>query len=341
MRRREAFIGVLPLLATPLLAQKYLSSPRRALTAPELKDAPDEFLDRSLQWVDDILRQYPPSKAEHPVRRAALIRLDDLLHIESAPSKPLIQSWYRQRMAATAKEIASTKPTTGAKIWKLYNHTFFIRTATASFVYDLVPGPPRIEAFSMSEDTLKLLADTADALFISHWHEDHANPHVGELFFERNKPVVGPADIWREKPELRPRLTTPPRSTSQWQSAGNLKYLALPGHQGKDVINNCNLIRTPEGLTFLQTGDQSNDDDFQWIDKIHQSHKVDVLFPNCWTPSPLRLLQGINPRLVIPGHENEMAHVVPHREDWTQTYNRFHGAPMPVVPMAWGESISL
>lgn len=337
MRRRQ----LLPLLATPLLAQKYLSSPRRAFTAPELKDAPDEFIDRSLQWVDDMLRQHPPSKAEHPVRRAALIRLDDILHIESAPNKPLIQSWFRQRMAATAKDIAATKPSSGARIWKLYNHTFFIRTASASFVYDLVPGPPRIEDFSMSNETLAQLADTADVLFISHWHNDHTNRAVAELFFSRQKPVIGPEDIWRDNPVNNKLFQSPPRAVAPWLVAGNLRYIALPGHQGKDVINNCNLVRTPEGINFLQTGDQSNDDDFQWIDTLHQKYKVDVLFPNCWTPSPLRVLKGIQPKLVIPGHENEMAHVVPHREDWTQTYNRFHGASAPVVPMAWGESISI
>lgn len=337
MQRRHA----LSLLAAPLWGQKYLSSPRRAMTAPELRDAPDEFVDRSLQWVDDMLRQHPPGREEHPVRRAALIRLDDLLHIESAPGKELIQAWYRRRMAAAAQEIASTRPSTGARIWKLYNHTFFIRTAGAAFVYDLVPGPPKMASFAMAEETLAVLADAASALFVSHWHDDHADPRVGEMFFARRKPVVGPGDIWRGREELRKQLVAPERSVEKWQKAGNLQYLALPGHQGKDVTNNCHLVRTPEGLSFLQTGDQSNDDDFQWIDTLHRKHKVDVLFPNCWTPEPLRMLAGVQPKLVIPGHENEMAHVVAHREDWTQTYNRFHGAKVPVVAMAWGEAISI
>ena len=73
-------------------AKPYLSSPRRALTAPELLDAPDEWIDRSLRWAGDILDEYKPAVAEHPVRRAALIRLDDVLHIKSAPEKRLVQA---------------------------------------------------------------------------------------------------------------------------------------------------------------------------------------------------------------------------------------------------------
>jgi L-ascorbate metabolism protein UlaG (beta-lactamase superfamily) len=338
MKRRH-FLPVLA--AAPLCAQSYLSSPRRALTAPELRDAPDEWIARSLAWVDDMLRQHPPSVQEHPVRRAALIRLDDILHIESAPQKKLIHDWFAARLEAASLEIASAKVSTGARIWKLYNHGFFIRTASASFVYDLVPGPPRITAFALRPATLERLADQADVLFVSHYHDDHANPEVGELMFARNKPVIGPNDIWRSKPELRRRLISPERSPSLWHKTGNLEFIAFPGHQGSNIVNNCHLVKTPEGFTFLQTGDQSNDEDFAWIDQVALKQKVDVLFPNCWTTDPLRMVRGVQPRLIIPGHENEMAHTVPHREDWTQTYNRFHGidpAKSTLMPMAWGES---
>jgi hypothetical protein len=131
---------------------------------------------------------------------------------------------------------------------------------------------------------------------------------------------------------------SPERSTTKLHKLGRFEYYALPGHQGEPVTNNCNLVKTPEGLTFLQTGDQSNEKDFAWIDKLQETKAVDVLFPNCWTPEPLRMVAGVKPKLIIPGHENEMAHTVPHREDWTQTYNRFHGAAAPLLTLAWGES---
>jgi hypothetical protein len=93
----------------------------------------------------------------------------------------------------------------------------------------------------------------------------------------------------------------------------------------------------------MQTGDQwqmdNPGDDFEWISQIARDHTVDVLMPNCWTNHLDRLVRGINPRLVITGHENEMGHTVPHREDYTQTYNRLFGIPYPAVVMTWGESL--
>jgi hypothetical protein len=39
-------------------------SSRRLLAAPELHDAPDEWIERSLQWIDYILRHYRPDVIE-------------------------------------------------------------------------------------------------------------------------------------------------------------------------------------------------------------------------------------------------------------------------------------
>ena len=101
-------------------SKSFIWSERRLLVAPELFDAPDEWIDRSLQWVDYILETYPPSLPEHPIRRAALIRLDDILHIESAPRKEIVQRYYRARMERVIAEIEQTKITSGMRIWKLY-----------------------------------------------------------------------------------------------------------------------------------------------------------------------------------------------------------------------------
>ena len=93
-----AALGSVGLAQDPGPHPPFVSSPRRILVPPELLDAPDEWIDRSLKWVESILEQYPPGIPEIPVRRAALIRLDDILHIQSAPTKPLVQEYYRMRM---------------------------------------------------------------------------------------------------------------------------------------------------------------------------------------------------------------------------------------------------
>jgi LmbE family N-acetylglucosaminyl deacetylase len=121
-----------------------------------------------------------------------------------------------------------------------------------------------------------------------------------------------------------------------------LKVVAYPGHQGASVVNNVHVVTSPEGFTVVHTGDQSGAEgpggDYDWLAQIGRDRHVDVLLPNCWANALGRIIRGVNPELVITGHENEMAHTVDHREDYTQTYNRLFEARYPAVVMAWGES---
>lgn len=324
----------------------FVSSARRLFTAPELLDAPDEWIDRSLQWVTYTLDAYQPALIEHPLRRAALIRLDDVLHIPSAPEKPIVQRYYRERMARLVAEIEGTTITQGLRIWKLYNHGFFVRTPTVSFTYDLVPGVEKL-GFTIPPTLMDRLVAQSDATFISHLHGDHANADVARRFLAAGKPVVAPEPLWKDQPALAGGLTVLTRSTATVHDlrvrggAQVLKVVAYPGHQGATVLNNVSLVTTPEGFTVVQTGDQWQmdlpGDDFEWLANIGRDRDVDVLLPNCWTHHLDRLVRGIDPRLVITGHENEMGHTVPHREDYTQTYNRLFGIPYPAIVMTWGE----
>jgi L-ascorbate metabolism protein UlaG (beta-lactamase superfamily) len=328
-------------------SKPFIWSERRLPTAPELFDAPDEWIDRSLQWVNYILETYAPSVVEHPLRHAALIRLDDVLHIESAPRKELVQKFFRERMERVIVEIEKTRVTEGVRVWKLYNHGFLVRTPSVSFTFDVVPGI-RGPGFSVPKELMERLAAQTDATFISHLHGDHANPEFAQMMLDRNKPVIAPEGLWKDRPEFAGRLTYPERSATKVHpitvrgGAQTLKVIAFPGHQGPTVVNNVHLVSTPEGFTVVQTGDQWGDDvpgsDFDWLSQISRNHRVDILFPNVWTKGLDRIVRGINPNVVITGHENEMAHTVDHREDYTQTYNRMLGIPYPLVVMTWGET---
>lgn len=325
----------------------FVTSARRLFTAPELLDAPDEWLDRSLQWVDFTLDAYAPSLVEHPLRRAALTRLDDVLHIPSAPEKPIVQRFYRERMTRVVEEIERTTVTSGLRVWKLYNHGFLVRTPTVSFTYDLVPGVARAGLVIPSELMDRIVAQS-DATFISHLHGDHASIDVARKFIAAGKPVVAPELLWKDQLDVAGALTVLQRSTTmvhELRVRGGkqvMKVVAYPGHQGATVLNNITLVTSPEGFTVVQTGDQwqmdQPGDDFEWITQIGRDHDVDVLLPNCWTNHLDRMVRGIDPQLVITGHENEMGHAVNHREDYTQTYNRLVGIPYPAIVMTWGES---
>lgn len=113
--------------------------------------------------------------------------------------------------------------------------------------------------------------------------------------------------------------------------------VVYPGHQGTSIQNNVPLVITPEDISFVHTGDQSNDDDFEWIDRVGETQPVDIYFPNTWTTHPKRAAQGYHPALIIPLHENELGHVIAHREAYILNYQRWN-VPYPVMMMAWGES---
>jgi L-ascorbate metabolism protein UlaG (beta-lactamase superfamily) len=328
----------------------FVSNSRRLLAAPELLDAPDEWIDRSLQWIDYIFTNYRPGLVELPERRPALYRLDEILHIESAPQKPLVQAYYRMKLQRAIEEIEKTKVASGMHIWRLYNQGALVRTPTVSFTFDIVPGPPRMQdsGFELSGEWLKRLVAQSDATFISHLHSDHANKDVARMFLAANKPVVAPEGLWADDPDLSKQLTYPVRSIDQIHEiriqggAQVLKVVCYPGHQGPPVLCNVNLVSTPEDFSVLHTGDQSGAEgpgtDFDWLAQVGHYHHVDVLLPNGWANDLHRIVRGVNPELVIPGHENEMSHPVAHREAYTQDYERLFGLHYPFIVMSWGES---
>ena len=184
----------------------FVSNSRRLLAAPELLDAPDEWIDRSLQWIDYIFTNYPPGLVELPQRRPALFRLDEILHIESAPKKPLVQAFYRMRVQRVIEEIEKTKITSGMHIWRTYNQGALVRTPTVSFTFDIVPGI-NTPGFALTDEWLKRLVAQSDATFISHLHGDHANKDVARMFLAANKPVIAPEGLWADDPELSKQLT--------------------------------------------------------------------------------------------------------------------------------------
>ncbi|MBT9333131.1 MBL fold metallo-hydrolase [Paracidobacterium acidisoli] len=327
----------------------FVTSARRLLVPPELKEAPEEWIENSLAWCDFIFNSMPPAIPEYPARRAALQRLDDILHIQSAPDDPVVRQFYIHRIEHAIEEIRTTRVTSGMRIWKLYNHGFFVKTATVSFCFDLVPGAPET-SFQIPHNLVRQLAELSDAMFISHWHPDHANKGVAAEFLALNKPVIAPPGLWSDDPSFSGRLTYANRDPLHIQkiavtrSERTILVRTFPGHQGPPIENDLYLVTTPEGFTVMHLGDQFSSPDDHSEDAIFKDfarkYHVDVLLPNAWNPRLLQTITSVNPALVIPGHENELAHAVPHREDYVQSYERLTGCKTPWLIMAWGEGYS-
>lgn len=308
-----------------------------------------------LSQANEVFSNYPPNWPEPPARRSALLLLDGVLHDVYAPQRPPVQLFFKTRMMKAIEEIEQTEITNGARIWKLYDHGFVIRTKSVTLGFDLIRGKSaRAEGFPIGKDYMDRLIKQCDVLFISHRHGDHAEEWVAQSFIDKGKPVVAPPEVWKDKPINKSvtHLERVPHTIQTFTVQGGkqiLKVVVYPGHQGENIENNVSLVVTPEGLSFSHMGDQSNSDDFEWIDEVGNNHVVDVLMPNCWTTDIVRVAKGFNPALIITGHENEMGHTIDHREPYWLTYQRREGSDRfggssevgydtPLVLMTWGES---
>ncbi len=251
----------------------------------------------ALDQVTELLKRYPPAIEEPMERRAAMLMIDGILHEEHAAHRASVQEFLHSSILKAVMELENTDITKGARIWKMYNHGFVIRTATVTFGFDLVRAhSARAEGFSIEGALMRRLIDQCDAMFISHRHGDHADAWVARALIDQGKPVVAPPEVWKDE-EIHVKITHLERDPNIMQflniqkNKQVLKVVVNPGHQGKDIENNVTMVITPEGLSFAHTGDQSGPErDWDWIDASGAQYQLDVLLPNCWTPNIHRMV---------------------------------------------------
>jgi L-ascorbate metabolism protein UlaG (beta-lactamase superfamily) len=348
-------LGVLLLPAAPVRAQTNATK-----IDPNLTEREDAYLNRQaeafLNQAQRTLAGFPPQYPEPRERFLALLLLDAVLHDVHAAARPPVQRFFHARMEAALKEMETARGEDGARIWKLYNMGFIIRTKTATIAFDLVRGDSaRNREFALPAEIMKRFVDQCDALFISHRHGDHVDEGVAQRFLDQGKPVVAPPQFWAGKP-IHASLTHLKREPHAEQALPiqkgkrELKVVVFPGHQMEKTENNVSLVITPEGLSFAHLGDQINEApflaDYPWIDEVARRHHVDVLLPPCWTNEILRIAKGFHPELILPGHENELGHPIDDRvpfwgdsEFLQLTYPELKRSTYRVIVMTWGESI--
>jgi len=358
MNKIFSIAGLLVLITIACNAQNKKAG-SSVLIDTTLNEIQNQFMDNQaealLSQASKVFSEYPPDWPEPASRRSALLLLDGVLHDVYAPQRTPVQEFFKNRMGKAIEEIERTEIASGARIWKLYDHGFVIRTKSVTIGFDLIRGKSaRAEGFPISEDIMDRLIEQCDVLFISHYHGDHAEEWVAQSFINQGKPVVAPPGLWKGK-SIHKSITHLERQAHTVQTlpvqGGKqlLKVVVYPGHQGENIENNVSLVISPEGLSFAHMGDQSISADFEWIDEVANNHVVDVLLPNCWTTDIVRVDLGFHPALIITGHENEMGHTIDHREPYWLTYQRREGSDRfggtkgigydtPLILMTWGES---
>ncbi|MDR0582071.1 MAG: MBL fold metallo-hydrolase [Prevotellaceae bacterium] len=313
----------------------------------EYWDNPNEMLQDQaailFEHTHKVLERNPPSTSANDERKLALFALDALLHDTRLDNGAAFFT-YTERMAQTvAEELAKGKPV-GNKVrfFRFYNHGFIVQTPSVTVAIDIIRGGGHNEEKHFISDSLmQLIIKQCDILFVTHVHGDHADEAVAKMFCEQGKDVIVPIKFWQNSDShIRPLRGADMLKETIRISGKNvsLPVYIFPGHQ-RDVPNNVYAITTPEGITVMHTGDQSNHDDMKWIANVGDKVKVDVLLAHCWMMPMEESVAGIRPALIITGHENEMGHSIDHREPYWLTFRRLENVKVPYVIMAWGEKL--
>lgn len=357
MTKSIAIFLILFLVGTVLLFGQ--DDQNRSLIDPGLDAKSNAYMNRQseafLNFVENTLKSNPPDYPVPVDRIAPLYLLDAVLHDPYAANRIPVQQFYHNRLEDALIEIENAKIEKGAKIWKLYNMGFIVKTKSVTLAFDFVRGTTAGDKnFELSEDIMNRFVKQCDVLFISHWHSDHIDLKVAQTFIDQGKPVVANEQLWQNKP-IYESITHLKReaNTKQTLAIRNksilLDVVIYPGHQMKKNLNNVPLVFTPEGITVSHMGDQINEGDFMidydWIDQVAKNYAVDILLPPGWTNELFRIVKGFDPKLVIPGHENELGHTVDDRVPFwgDSTYleltnDELYKSQYSVIQMIWGES---
>jgi|SRR5690606_26778247 len=303
------------------------------------KDPQSLLEDQSTIILDHVyktLDRYPPDTLHTNERKLALFSLDGILHDTRMDTSTALKNHFNQVLGRVIDSLKSNKTEVGIRIFKVYNHGFIVQSESVTIAIDIV-GSSRHQ--SINDRQIQKLVDLSDILFVTHLHGDHADAVIAEMFAKQGKKVIVPTGLWEDKSSNYIHLRDSSTLISDeivLDNGQKLRVKVFPGHQGP-VPNNMYAITTPENMTVMHTGDQANKNDRSWIRKLRDEVETDILLLHCWMPNFEEAINGINPRLIITGHENELQHSIDHREPYWLTFNKLKNVTIPYIIMAWGE----
>lgn len=296
---------------------------------------------KTFELVNQLLEENPPStEAPSLARRSALMLLDGVLHDTRLDGNNVYTDFIDARIKMIITKLGQPLAE-GMRIYKLYNASYIVRTPSVTVAYDLYRGAAMKESPSLiSDEVMRELVKQCDILFLSHNHSDHVDPVVVDYFLQEGKSVVAPDEVLPANKQVKHIREERIIERSFPVRNGQLRVQILPGHQDA-LQNNIYVVKSPEGYTFAQTGDQYHKEDLDWLLNVHtQIGSLDVLMINCWANSLYEVIDGFDPKLVLTSHENELGHTIDHRESYWTSYAKLASVRRPKCLMTWAEGIS-
>ena len=318
---------------------KYLKSP--------MYGQPNEaefMLTQQWQVLNEIrltLDANPPAQIDDKSpRKMALFAMDALLHDHRTDDSQALHEYISVSADRILKELE--KPVkSGLKVLYIYDMGYVLKSPSITVAIDFSVQQGRIFSLEQAE----MIVSKCDMMFITHRHDDHADPKVIAMFTSAGKKVIVPEDCFPENSELThlyPEEGGMLTGEVKFSRHRKLKYMLFPGHQNvtPKTWDQCNhvLIEFPEGIRIVHLGDQAHGEDMSWIRGVGaKAGHIDILFCTCWMQSVRAITDAYAPETVVVGHFNEMSHEIQRRVPYWYGYHNFASIPRPCILMSWGE----
>jgi len=270
-----------------------------------------------------------------------------------------LHKFYKLRFDKLYAEIKNTQVPDGQiKLWHVYNMGIVAKTKNLTIGFDL--------AHRWINFGIPKLADQLDILIISHPHPDHYDSSLVKRALKRGVVVVLPSG--KVKEEWRKPIRSDPDGKELKEIFGNSEHLVSMGEDEAKVIRGAKItafaaehgkgelpvptrwfLAEVDGFTILHTDDAGliGSEGGEAFKKIPQG--IDIFLTDIRAPNRLREISFLKPKIVIPLHHWEIFHGKPKTIDEGDfrkilSFKDEMHQQIPtakVIPLIWGESISL
>lgn len=309
----------------------------------EYLEKQNSYLSNRIEFIFD--NNHPEYQSEE--RMNALFLVDGITHYPK-PHGNAIKKFFFNRYKKTLKSIKDVKVDSGVVIWNVYNMGYIVKTPKSTIAFDLIVLPDcmiKEGDIKLHKKILSELVAECDILFVSHNHGDHKDIYVAKQFLSQNKPVIAQKGIFTNE-DYYNRIEHPKCDGNKIpfiipDTKEKLILRIYPGHQAvaadRAIDNNFTLITLSNNITIAHSGDQSWNADFKWLDTMSKDIDIDILMVNTWTANPERLTKGLKPKVILPGHVNEMDHTIRGREPYWKSYKTWKDIDSEIIHLFWGE----